>query len=210
MSERFTIFRSTYEALKAMPPEILKEIFILYGEYALNDTLPETQDGIAYGVFCSMKPLIDASKKKQAAGKTGGEVSKAEANGSNPEPKIKDKSIKEKEERINNKKHIERFTPPDVEQVREYIREKGYNVDAEAFVDFYSSKGWLVGKSPMKDWKAAVRNWSRSQRPETTAKDRQEKTATRFNNFPQRQYDYDDLERKLWEKQGKLLSQGAL
>jgi hypothetical protein len=33
-------------------------------------------------------------------------------------------------------------------------------VDAQRFVDFYSSKGWTVGKSPMKDWRAAVRNWA--------------------------------------------------
>ena len=37
--------------------------------------------------------------------------------------------------------------------------EHGYNVDAERFVDFYRSKGWLVGKNKMKDWKAAVRSW---------------------------------------------------
>lgn len=55
-----------------------------------------------------------------------------------------------------------RFTPPTVEEVAEYCREKGYGVDAHRFVDFYTSKGWMVGRSPMKDWKAAVRNWAGS------------------------------------------------
>ena len=43
--------------------------------------------------------------------------------------------------------------------MKAYAAEKGYSIEAERFVDFYASKGWLVGKSPMKDWRAAVRNW---------------------------------------------------
>ena len=52
-----------------------------------------------------------------------------------------------------------RFVPPTVEEVRAYCIEKAYNVDAERFVDFYESKGWIVGKTKMKDWKASVRGW---------------------------------------------------
>lgn len=55
-----------------------------------------------------------------------------------------------------------RFTPPTVEEVEDYINEKGYNIDAHKFVDYYTANGWRVGKSPMKDWRAAVRNWSRN------------------------------------------------
>ena len=56
-----------------------------------------------------------------------------------------------------------RFTPPTIEEVEDYINEKGYDIDAHKFVDYYSSKGWVVGKnSPMRDWQAAVRNWSRN------------------------------------------------
>lgn len=54
-----------------------------------------------------------------------------------------------------------RFTPPTVDEVRDYCRERGNFVDAECFVDFYTAKGWKVGKSPMKDWKAAVRTWEK-------------------------------------------------
>ena len=65
---------------------------------------------------------------------------------------------------VKNDKNVKkgRFTPPTPHQVKEYCTEKGYPVDAERFVDFYTSKGWVVGKNPMKDWKAAVRNWNRS------------------------------------------------
>ena len=54
-----------------------------------------------------------------------------------------------------------RFTPPTVDEVREYCRERGNTVDAERFVDFYAAKGWMVGKNRMKDWKAAVRTWEK-------------------------------------------------
>ena len=52
-----------------------------------------------------------------------------------------------------------RFVPPDVEQVRAYCRERGNSIEPQTFVDYYASKGWVVGRSPMKDWKAAVRTW---------------------------------------------------
>ena len=96
-----------------------------------------------------------------------------------------------------------RFKPPTLSEVQEYVIDQGYNIDASKFVDFYASKGWLVGKSPMKDWKAAVRNWSRSQRQEKTAEvKRQEVSTNRFNNFPQRTYEYEELERQLLAAQG--------
>ena len=59
------------------------------------------------------------------------------------------------------KPKVRRFTKPTVQEVDDYIKEKGYNFSAGAFVDFYESKGWVVGKSPMKDWKAACRTWQR-------------------------------------------------
>lgn len=56
-----------------------------------------------------------------------------------------------------------RFCPPTPEEVRAYAEERGYTgFDAERFVDFYASKGWMVGKNKMKDWRAAVRNWHKS------------------------------------------------
>lgn len=60
-----------------------------------------------------------------------------------------------------------RFVPPTVEEVSEYVREKGYQVDPERFVDFYQSKNWYVGKNKMVDWKAAVRNWAKDRKTQT-------------------------------------------
>ena len=54
-----------------------------------------------------------------------------------------------------------KFVIPSVEEVSKYCTERGNNVDASSFVDFYTSKGWKVGREPMKDWKASVRTWER-------------------------------------------------
>lgn len=57
-----------------------------------------------------------------------------------------------------------RFVPPTPEEISTYCRERNNGIDGSEFCDFYTSKGWKVGKNPMKDWKAAVRTWERSRK----------------------------------------------
>lgn len=64
---------------------------------------------------------------------------------------------------LPKKTKAKRFVPPTVAEVTAYCQERGNRVNPEAFVDFYASKGWMVGKNPMRDWKAAVRTWERSE-----------------------------------------------
>ncbi len=91
-----------------------------------------------------------------------------------------------------------RFSPPAPEDIREYCREKKITVDADRFIDYYSAQGWkLSNGNPMKDWKAAVRNWSREKRPVARSG-----TTNRFNDFEQRNYDYNAMERALTMKGG--------
>ena len=87
------------------------------------------------------------------------------------------------------------FVPPTVEEVKAYCDEKGYSVDPGQFVDFYESKGWLVGKSKMKDWKASVRTWQRNHKTGSDGK----KNA--FNDFQQRKYDMREIEKNFLGKQ---------
>lgn len=92
----------------------------------------------------------------------------------------------EKEDiRIKSKDNIDsvgakpqkRFVPPTPDEVREYCSSKGYPDESERFVDFYTSKGWRVGNSPMKDWQAALRNWMRkdNRQPNTSQSPRGER-----------------------------------
>jgi hypothetical protein len=74
----------------------------------------------------------------------------------------------------NNKEYINkntlsnkgehRFQKPSLEDVRAYCISRSNKVDPEQFFNFYESKGWVVGKSPMKDWRAAVRTWEKREK----------------------------------------------
>jgi DNA-binding transcriptional MerR regulator len=61
----------------------------------------------------------------------------------------------------NKKEKKERmlFIVPSLQEVSAYCHERNNNVDSQKFFDFYESKGWMVGKNKMKDWKAAIRTW---------------------------------------------------
>ena len=72
------------------------------------------------------------------------------------------------EEREKEKRANKKFVKPTVEEIAAYCRERNNTIDAESFFNFYESKGWVVGKSPMKDWKAAVRTWERNRQQSQT------------------------------------------
>ena len=83
------------------------------------------------------------------------------------------KNVKENNTSINITKEIDNnkllstkksFKKPTLEEVKAYCEERKNNVDPELFIDFYESKGWKVGKDSMKDWKACVRTWEKSQK----------------------------------------------
>lgn len=69
----------------------------------------------------------------------------------------KDIDIDNKESKAKSK----RFIPPSLEEVISYCKERNNSVDPQKWYDFYSAKGWMIGKNKMKDWKAAVRTWER-------------------------------------------------
>ena len=71
----------------------------------------------------------------------------------------------------------ERFRKPSLSEVQDYCRSRNNGIDAEAFIAFYESKGWMVGKSPMKDWKSAIITWEKSRKatPTPNPSPRQEK-----------------------------------
>ncbi len=85
---------------------------------------------------------------------------KTDANAEHKGKEIKEKNnIKES----NKEKHetAKRFVPPTLEEVKAKIKEMNYTFDAEAFIAFYQSKNWMVGKNKMKDWKAAMVTWQK-------------------------------------------------
>lgn len=197
--DSMVFYRSFFEAVEDLPPEDFKQAVTAIMRYALDGTADDVK-GVAKSILIMARPQIDKNNKRYENGTRGGRkpndnqmITKAEPKCISPKPNVNvnDNVNAIKENTLKSVKE-KRFAPPTPEDVREYCREKGLNVDADRFVDFYESKNWYVGKNKMKDWKAAVRNWARSQRQESTAKGT-EKPRNRFDNFQQREYDYDAL-----------------
>lgn len=205
--DSFLIYRSHLDALLELPAEDVKESLRAIGEYAMDGKVPDAS-GIVMAMFLMMKPVIDANNRKaetrskRESGtsenmqeQTGTTRNKQEQRGTGEnkqELNVKCKMLNEKCKKDN----IGRFTPPTPDQVREYASQCGYKIDADRFVDFYESKGWLVGKTKMRDWKAAVRNWARNQKQEPAAKAKK----TDASSLGQR-YDMEDLEKQLLRAQ---------
>ena len=125
--------------------------------------------GKASGEARRNKNEQEGNNDEQDANKN--EQERTSANKNEPKDKVKDK-VKDKDVLSDDKTNIGttsnkskpstvRFVPPSVEDVRAYCLERNNRVDADAFVSFYESNGWRVGKNPMKDWKAAVRTWEK-------------------------------------------------
>ena len=214
----FLMYTDWLSMIEELDNEQRGVLFLAIMRYQSDGEIPEMKKGsgekIAFAHFCTQF-LKDQEKynktvaSRSAAGKLGG---RPKANISDEKQK-KQMLFEESNEKQSEAKKADndndnvndikentlkgvkekRVAPPTPENVREDGREMGYtHVDADRFVDFYSAKGWMVGKNHMKDWKAATRNWERSQRQESTAKGT-EKPRNRFANFQQRDYDYDAL-----------------
>lgn len=90
-----------------------------------------------------------------------GEILETQNSDKNPESE-KEKKVAPKKEKPPG------FHPPTEDMVREYCESRQNGVKPNEFVDFYTSKGWMVGRNKMKDWKAAVRTWENTRRISNT------------------------------------------
>lgn len=86
-----------------------------------------------------------------------------------------------------------RFSPPTVDEVAAYCKERGNRIDPQRFVDFYAAKGWKVGQTPMKDWKACVRTWEQRDSGQPTQGPR----ILRAQQYEQRDYNESSLRDQL-------------
>ena len=200
----WTSFRKVIEPLQDAEKGRLFDMMLLYAE---EGTDPANFAGNERFVWPAAKQIIDlaaekAEKLRQNGSKGGtakSENMKALANDSNSYQTVandsktyqseakgshKEKKRNNKEKEGNEKEAInivplKRFVPPTEDEVALYCIERRNHVNAQKFVDYYSSNGWKVGRNPMKDWKAAVRTWERS---EITEKDYQREME--YSNLP--------------------------
>lgn len=112
----------------------------------------------------------DLRSVRSEAGRKGAESrwqnGKAMAN----DGKAMAKNATDKTDKTDNKEKVvskdtpkkKNFQKPSLDEIKAYCKERNNSVDAQIFFDFYESKGWMIGKNHMRDWKAAVRTWESS------------------------------------------------
>ena len=200
--KQFTWYRSYYDALKEIPAEEFRAIVLAVCAYALDGEEPELSgvaraiftlirptlevgrskaENRSRAEQTSLSAEQDSNKREQAENKPEQTENKRKQTDNKPEQTRKEKEKeKEREKESENDSYCsppppsgpKRFVPPTLAEVQSYVAERQSPVDPQGFIDFYASKGWMVGKTPMKDWKAACRNaetWERWSRTEASA-----------------------------------------
>lgn len=179
--EYFCAYHSYAKSIRNLSDAECGRLFKALLSYSAGDTLINLQgrEGIAFDFITEQIDRDnEAYEAKCAKNRANGE----RANGTErprtvpnaPQGKEEGKEKEKDKEEIlppNSPPKGKRFTPPTVEEVKAYCLERKNGLDAQAFVDFYSSKGWKVGNNPMKDWKAAVRTWENRRKGETPKKE---------------------------------------
>lgn len=205
--DSMVFYRSFYEAVKGLSSAERLSCIETIIRYGLDGTEPE-DGGVAAMVLQLVRPVIDHNNERYLNGRKGGRPkTKTEPKQNLDETKTEPRPNQDRTktepyvyeyvdayEDANVDKDIKkapaaRFIKPTLEEVSEYCRQRKNNVDPGAFIDFYNSNGWKVGRNPMKDWKAAVRTWEK--------RAGSAKKPNGFDYSDQREYNYQELEKKL-------------
>ena len=153
-------------------------------EYGKKGGRPVTKNPIGVN---DENPIGDTSKNPIGVNdenpiETPNEKENENVNENENEKEKENESPSETKREKQAKEKRKRFSAPSVDEVRDYCRERGNSIDAETFVDFYSSKGWKVGNSPMKDWQSAIRTWEKR---ECRASPREQPASFNANDYLQ-------------------------
>ncbi len=179
INESFVLYTSIREVLEELTDEQKGKLFQAIIDYECGEQL-DIPDMVVKMAFIPIRQMLDRNnekwteekKKRSEAGKKG--MEKRWGNKNAITPITNDNNVISVNNKDNKNKSTTKFTPPTVEEVRAYCEERGNNVNAEAFIDFYESKGWYIGKNKVKNWKACVRTWeqrsteTRQTTPKTT------------------------------------------
>lgn len=181
----YPTFLTSIEAIKNAAMRLA--MFEAVANYGVYGTLPDFTDadpnGLLDGMFLQMRFSIDEAKAKRSTNRENGSRGGAPKGNKNA-CKNNRKQPNSTENKQNNPnvnvnvndnvnanvissnenkaKSVSRFVAPTLDEIQEYCKEKGFNVDAASIYDHYTANGWVQGKNkPIQDWRAAVRQWAR-------------------------------------------------
>lgn len=185
-TDSFIFYGEWIDHLCALEPDEAIEVLKAVRQFA-NDEIPIKLQGAGAMAFSFISAQVKRDKirydetcaKRAEAGRKGAEVT----NGKRRQKTAKDGKYRQTSansadneyeyeneydteyvlKKESKKKKAAAFVPPTLEEVKEYCLNRGNGVDAQRFIDFYTARGWMLGKNKMKDWRAAVRTWEKSE-----------------------------------------------
>lgn len=184
MAARFTWHEKFTRVVDKLPEES-QGAFVLavirygsYGEepdldYPLNVIFESIREDVDYSVSARKNGSLGGRGNKKKEGNSGEETPLENPPLETAKPPFEAKTRQDiaRQDITRQDNKGARFTPPTPEQVSTYAKTAGITLNAERFCDFYASKGWKVGSSSMKDWKAAARNWAARDKPKEVTRD---------------------------------------
>ena len=191
-------YKSFYDSIKELNSKDQVQIYNAIFSYQFDNELIELK-GVCKSIFTLIIPQLEANNQRYNNGCKGGRPkSKEKPKQNQNETKIKPNvNVNDNVNENDIEKEIykeKEFKPPTLNKVDEYCKERNNGIDAQKFIDFYESKGWMIGKNKMKDWKACVRTWEQKNRqqeqklPNWFNKDTQKQSMTK-----QEQQEFDKL-----------------
>lgn len=189
MADSMVFYKSFYDAIQGLEPELRLEIYDAVMEYALYGEEPTELSLMANTVFTLIKPQIDANNRRKEnakkGGETGGRPKKEEKethrvieekpiglSDENPNVNVNDNvnvNVNENVKGGTGEKR-KRFIPPTLDEVKAYCQERKNNVDPQKFFDYYEEGKWKDSRGePVKNWKQKLITWEKKQ-PKTEPK----------------------------------------
>ena len=185
MRDKFMFFENFKETADRLPDDLRLKFYDAMTDYVFKDK--ETDDVIISALITAFKPSLDKEDKRGGNHNPLGQNQHSEVKlGQIRSKEVKSGQTRSKEvnpleteteteteaKEKDNLKVIQKekkFSKPTLDDVKAYCKERGNNVDAERWFNYYESNGWKVGKNSMKDWRAAVRTWEKSEQSERPA-----------------------------------------
>lgn len=168
--ESFTFYKSFEDGICHLSDAEQLQVYRAISRYSLFGERP-VLDGYAGMAWAFIEPILRKARIGFEHGLKGSEYGKLGGNPNfqkgkrnpyyqdNPQDNPTDTDTDTDTKTSRKRKSVARFTPPTLEEVKAYIAERGFSVDADEFFNHYESNGWKVGQNTMKDWRASVGSW---------------------------------------------------
>jgi hypothetical protein len=165
--EGFVMYRSYVEAIRELPADQMKRIFLAIADYALDGIETEDEDPTVAMVMCLVKPQIDANTRRYKNGTKGGRPKKAEPEPVKQEPRQKPAKAGCEAILLNDGSEWQ----PDEDEYAEYVRLfPGVNIGDE----FVKMRSWSIANGSKRKTrngiKRFVHNWLSKEQDRATAK----------------------------------------